>query len=61
MANDSKEIWNSIGYITLHSVKTILPKHMPSSYDLAQHFLTKGDDHGPLGVTSIPTVLFNVL
>ena len=32
-----------------------MPKKTPSSDDLARHFLTKGDDHGPLDISCIHT------
>ena len=52
--NDSKEVWNAINWKGESDADVTLNKKMPSSDDLAAHFLTKGDSHEPLDTSSIP-------
>ena len=52
---DSKQIWEAINWKGDATGDAALPKKTPSSDDLARHFLTKGDDHGPLDVSCIHT------
>ncbi len=51
---DSKELWNKINWKGEADDSKTFQKKMPSSSDLAAHFLTKGDAHEPLCMAGLP-------
>ena len=51
---DSKELWNKINWKGEVDDSSAFQKKMPSSSDLAAHFLTKGDAHEPLNTVGLP-------
>ena len=52
--NDAKEIWSAINWKGETDENSNLQTERPSSEDLAPHFLTKGDAHEPIHVSSLP-------
>ena len=50
----SKELWSEINWKGEADGSKIFQKKMPSSSDLASHFLSKGDAHEPLSTDGLP-------
>lgn len=53
-SKDAKEVWNLIDWKGEVDGSKRLQTDLPSTADLAAHFLTKGDAHDPIDITLLP-------
>ena len=54
-SNDAKNIWSAIDWKGETGGPTSVKSDIPTSSDLATHFLTKGDAHEPIDISALPT------
>ena len=52
--SNSKDLWNEIDWKGDVDGSKVFHKTMPTSKDLAEHFLTKSDAHEPVDITTLP-------
>ena len=52
---DSKELWDKISWKGDIDDSKVFQETMPQSSELAEHFLTKGDSHEPIDLSTLPT------